>query len=70
MSFIDTIVNYFELFGNALYNFIVGLGQLLKMIPDMISFSTSITAFLPIFLVSFFLLGFTVKIVLLIVGRK
>lgn len=70
MGFIDTIVNYLELFGNAVYNFIVGLGQLLKLIPDMLSFSTSITAFLPIFLVSFFLLGFTVKIVLLIVGRK
>ena len=70
MSFIETIIDYFELFGNAVYNFIVGLGQLLKLIPDMLSFSTSMTAFLPVFLVSFFLLGFTVKIVLLIVGRK
>lgn len=70
MGFIDRISRWFELIGQAIYNFVVGIGQLLKMIPEIMGFSLSSTAYIPVFLVSFFVLGFTLKIVLVIVGRK
>lgn len=70
MKFLDSIIEYFNLIGNAIYNFVVGIGQLLKVIPQIMGFSLSVTAYIPIFLIAFFTLGFTLKIVLTIVGRK
>lgn len=70
MKFLDSIIEFINLIGNAIYNFVVGLGQLLKVIPQILGFSLSVTAYIPVFLVSFFVLGFTLKIILVIVGRK
>ena len=70
MSFIETLIEYFRLFGQGVQNFIIGLGQLLKLLPSFILFSTGMSAFLPYFLVSFFVLGVTIKICLTILGRK
>ena len=70
MSFIDKISRWLDLIGQAIYNFVVGLGQLLKIIPDLLGFSLTTTAYIPVFLISFFVLGFTLKVVLVIIGRK
>ena len=70
MGFFDSIINWFNLIGQAIYNFVIGLGQLLKVLPEILGFSLSTTSFIPVFLVSFFILGFTLKVVLVIIGRK
>lgn len=70
MNFINTLIDYLELGFQAIYNLILGLFQLLKILPDMLSFGQNLTAFIPAFLVSFFILGLTIKILLVTVGRN
>lgn len=70
MDFINTILDYAELGFQAIKNLVLGLFQLLTMLPDMLTFGQSLTAFLPVFLVGFFVLGLTIKILLVTIGRN
>lgn len=70
LDFFQNIIDYIKIGFGLLLNLVKGLWQFLKMIPQILTFTNTMSAFIPSFLVVFFLAGITTAIVLVIIGRR
>lgn len=70
LQFFQTIVDSITTIFNVLLSFIQGIVSLLAMIPNILTFTSSMTLFVPTFLVAFFTANIAIAIVLTIIGRK
>lgn len=70
LEFFQKIIDYISLGFGLLLNLVNGLWQFLKMIPQILLFTGSVSAFVPSFAIAFFIAGITASIVLVIIGRK
>lgn len=55
---------------NFLFNVISGMVQFLAMIPQFLSYATSVLAYIPSPLVVFISVGLTASVLLLVIGRN
>lgn len=70
IEFLTGISDAIAAFIDFLASTVLDLLQLLLLIPQVVTFFNFLFAFLPVPLITFALLGVTISIVLLIVGRN
>ncbi len=71
------LLEFFTSIGNAIYtvfqlllNMVQGLVQFFLMIPQFLTYLTTVFAYVPAPLVIFLTMGVTISVILLIVGRN
>lgn len=69
LDFFNKIFEYIAIAFDFLFSIIRGLLQFLKFIPNMFTFINTMSAYVPAFLLAFFMVGFSMAVVLKIIGR-
>lgn len=71
------MVEFFKMIGtvittglNFLWSFVSGIVQFFTLIPQFVAYATEAVAFLPSPLVAFVMMGVSVSVLLMIVGRN
>lgn len=70
LDFLQNIVDAISVAFDTLVNFVSGIVQLVKMLPQAVLFVSNASGYLPTFIVGFITAGVFISVIFMIVGRS